>query len=203
MCQRPPQWDLSDSADRLHTLVTVNRRQKKRKEKHRSQHAKVTRTSDRPAIVISGEKLPRVDNAHIVPRMYQSAWEGPKRQVAVHRVGKEGCELRSTKRAGTRRAYYRRTRPQGNEIDDFEASLAGVEGRATKPLRDLIAGELITVERKGEVAQLLAVQMMRGPAFFKAHEALMEQTIEQMGRRTSGAAIWPRSTATSSAPARG
>jgi Protein of unknown function (DUF4238) len=158
----------------------MNRRQKTRKGKHRAQHTKATRTPDRPRIVFAGSKLPRVDNAHIVPRMYQRAWEGRERQVAVHRVGKDGHELRSTKRAGTRGPYYRRTRPQGMDTDDFEASLADIEGRATSPLRELIAGQPITVERKGAVAQLLATQMMRCPAFFETHEQLMEETLEEM-----------------------
>ena len=159
----------------------MNRRQKKRRHDRGAQHAKATRTPDRPAIVIPGAKLPRVDNGHIVPRMYQRAWEGEERQVAVHRAGSPECEECSTKRAGTRGPYYRRTRPQGTETDDFEASLAGIEGRAARLLRELIVGEPITVARKGAVAQLLAAQMMRGPAFFKAHGELMEQTLEGMG----------------------
>jgi uncharacterized protein DUF4238 len=131
-------------------------------------------------MVVSGAKLPKVDNGHIVPRMFQKAWENAERKVAVHQVGGEGCKRQSTKKAGTRGAYYRRTRPQGVEIDDFEASLGGIENRAADPLRDLIAGESITVERKGAVGQLIAAQMMRGPAFFKAHDELMEEAFDGM-----------------------
>jgi hypothetical protein len=60
----------------------------------------------------------------------------------------------------------------------MEASLAYVESRATKPLRELIAGEPMTVERKGAVAQLIGVQMMRGPAFFEQHDELLLPLLE-------------------------
>lgn len=128
--------------------------------------------------MIPGDKLPKVNDAHIVPRMYQRAWEGDGRRVAVHRVGQDGCQPLSTKRTGTRNAFYRRTRPQGIEIDDFEASLGGVERRATTPLRELIAGEALTFERKAAVAQLLAVQMMRSPTFFESFAESAEDMID-------------------------
>jgi hypothetical protein len=159
----------------------MNRRQRKRNARRRAQHAQVTRKPDRPALMVSGAKLPVVNDAHIVPRMYQRAWEGDGRRVVVHRVEQNRGELRSTKRVGTRPAFYRRTRPQGIEIDDFEASLGGVERRATKPLRELIAGEDLTFERKGAVAQLLGVQMTRSPAFFGALRANAEKVIAELG----------------------
>jgi hypothetical protein len=161
----------------------VNQRQRKRKKQHRSQHAQATRTPDLPAIVIPGDKLPEVNDAHIVPRMYQRAWEGDGRRVAVHCVGQDGCELLSTKRTGTRKTFYRRTRPQGIEIDDFEASLGGIENRAATPLRQLIAGEALTLERKAAVAQLLAVQMMRSPTFFESLAESAEEMIDGLRPR--------------------
>jgi hypothetical protein len=86
----------------------------------------------------------------------------------------------STKTAGTRMRYYRRVRPDGQEIDDVEASLAFVEDKATQPLRGLIAGEPLTAERKGTLAQFIAVQMLRGPAFFEHREQLLLPIIEGM-----------------------
>jgi hypothetical protein len=111
--------------------------------------------------------------------MYQRAWEEGERQVRVHDVGKPGCELRSTKVAGTRGPLYRRTRPQGTATDDFEASLGGIEGRSARPLRELIAGGPITVERKGAVAQLLAMQIMRGSAFSAAHGEIIDDLFDK------------------------
>lgn len=132
---------------------------------------------DRPAFTIDGSKGPIVDDGHIVPRMYQRAWEVEGRKVAVH-AGGEGCDQRSTKNVGTRGPYYRRTRPTGESIDDVEKSLSVIEDKAAPPLRALIAGQDLEAERKGIVAQLLAVQMMRGPAFFEQREELIRPMLE-------------------------
>jgi uncharacterized protein DUF4238 len=157
----------------------VRRRQRKRKHARRVQHAESTRTPDRPTLTISAADCPKVDNGHIVPRMYQRAWEAEDRQVAVHEPGRSGCELKSTKVAGARGPYYRRTRPRhGTETDDMEASLAHVENKAAPALRQVVAGEPLTVERKGALAQLFGAQMMRGPAFFEHHEELHRSVLE-------------------------
>lgn len=132
---------------------------------------------DRPAFTIDGSKGPTVDDGHIVPRMYQRAWEIEGRKVAVHVDGKE-CDERSTKKVGTRGPYYRRMRPTGESIDDVEQSLSVIEDKAAPPLKALVAGRELEVERKGIVAQLLAVQMMRGPAFFEQREELIRPMLE-------------------------
>jgi hypothetical protein len=112
--------------------------------------------------------------------MYQRAWEADERQVAVHHVGQDVCKLRSTRRAGARPGFYRRSRPQGAEIDDFEATLGGVEDRATRPLREVIAGEALSFERKGAIAQFLAVQLMRSPTFFRTHATSAEELVVEL-----------------------
>lgn len=162
----------------------MRRRQQKRKHARRVLHAKATRTPDRPTLTISGADCPKVDNGHIVPRMYQRAWEVEGRQVAVHELGRSVCEVKSSKVVGARGPYYRRTRPRhGTQTDDIEASLAHVENKATPALRQIIAGEPLTVERKGALAQLFGLQMMRGPAFFAKHEEIQRSVLE--GAKTS------------------
>lgn len=129
--------------------------------------------------MISGADCPTVNNGHIVPRMYQRAWEVEGRQVAVHAARSSGCEVKSTKVVGVRGPYYRRTRPRhGTQTDDIEASLAYVEDKAAPVLRQVIAGKPLTVERKGGLAQLFGVQMMRGPAFFARHEEIHRSVLE-------------------------
>lgn len=158
----------------------MKRRQQKRKQARRLQHAQATRTPDRPGLLISASECPKVDNGHIVPRTYQRAWEGENRQVAVHLAGSPGCELKSTKLAGARGPYYRRTRPRhGTQTDDIEASLAHVENKATPMLRQVIAGERLSEERKAALAQLFGVQVMRGPAFFAKHEEIQRSVLEE------------------------
>ncbi len=101
------------------------------------------------------------------------------RQVAVHEPGRSECEVKSSKLVGARGPYYRRTRPrQGTQTDDIEASLAHVENKATPALRQIVAGEPFTVERKGALAQLFGLQMMRGPAFFAKHEEIQRSVLE-------------------------
>jgi Protein of unknown function (DUF4238)/SEC-C motif len=133
---------------------------------------------DRPSETIDGSDSPRVKDGHIVPRIYQRPWEDGIREVAVHRKGTTGCEARSTKLVGTRGPFYRRTRPEGEEIDDIEKSLSVIEGKAATPLRELIAGRPLEPERKGIVAQFLAAQLVRGPAFFEQREELIRPTFE-------------------------
>jgi len=116
-------------------LLCVTHRQRKRKHAHRVHHAKVSRTPDRPDLLISGSDCPKVNNGHIVPRMYQKAWEREEdRHVAVHEAGPPDCELKSTKLAGARGPYYRRTRPRhGTATDDIEARLP--TSRTKRPRR--------------------------------------------------------------------
>lgn len=134
---------------------------------------------DRPSFVLNRGGYPQVNKAHIVPRMYQKAF-AVNGKVAVHTDGNPDCVLTSTKTAGTRPTYYRRARPDGELIDDVEASLSLVEDKATEPLRALIADGPITAERKGILAQFVAVQMLRGPAFFEQREQLLVPMIEEL-----------------------
>ncbi len=129
--------------------------------------------------MLNRASYPQVNNAHIVPRMYQRAFE-VNGKVAVHADGAADCVPASTKTAGTRPAYYRRTRPDGDLMDDVEASLSVIEHKATQPLRELITGKPLTAERKGILAQFIAVQMLRGPAFFEQREQLIVPMVEEL-----------------------
>ncbi|HEY8816117.1 MAG TPA: DUF4238 domain-containing protein [Candidatus Dormibacteraeota bacterium] len=133
---------------------------------------------ERPVFTIDGSNSPKVEDGHIVPRMYQKAWEVKGRRVAVHVDGTEVCEVKSTKLVATRGPYYCRTRPKGDQTDDTEDSLSRIENKAAAPLRQLVAGQPLEAERKGIVAQLLAVQIMRGPAFFAQREEIVRPPLE-------------------------
>jgi hypothetical protein len=45
-------------------------------------------------------------------------------------------------------AFYRRIRPNGDPIDDVEASGSTIEDKAAAPLRDFIVGKPVTVARQ-------------------------------------------------------
>lgn len=74
-------------------------------------------------------------------------------------------------KAGRRGAFYRRTRPDGTQIDDFEATMGVLEGMAAPVLRQLVAGEPLSRQHKPVLTQFLGLQMLRGPAFVSEHDA--------------------------------
>jgi hypothetical protein len=128
---------------------------------------------------MSRDSYPAVESAHIVPRMYQRAW-AVSGIVAVHGVGSDACRRLSTKRAGTRTTFYRRTRPTGEAIDDIEATLASVENRCAPVLKQVIEGAPLGTEAKGALAQFFGVQLMRGPAFFERREELLAPMVQDL-----------------------
>lgn len=156
----------------------MRRRQRKDLRARRRQHGR-TRKADRPRFVLDRETYPDVRKAHIVPRLIQRSFAvGDK--VAVHVDGSDRCVLMPTTKAGTRERYYRRVGPTGERIDDVEACLSVVEDKAHMPLKEIIAGEPMTPERKGILAQLLGVQMLRGPAFFEQREELLVPMLREL-----------------------
>lgn len=157
----------------------MNKRQRQRMRTRRRQHQEETRDRDLPRLIMSRESYPKVERAHIVPRMYQKAF-AVSGMVAVHRAGREDCSLMSTKRAGTRPAFYRRTRPSGDTTDDVEASLAYIESKAAPVLHAVVRGAPPDLAAKGALAQLFAVQLLRGPAFFEQRKELLTPMIEQL-----------------------
>lgn len=157
----------------------MNRKQRRRVQARRKYHQEATRERDHPRLVMERAEYPPVERAHIVPRMYQKAF-AVSGQVAVHVAGQSECRLVTTRKAGTRDAYYRRTRPTGESIDDVEASLASVEDKAAPILQVTVRGGPLTLEVKGALAQFFGVQLMRGPAFFESREEFVTQMIEDL-----------------------
>jgi Protein of unknown function (DUF4238) len=156
----------------------MNRRQRLRRREKRAHHESV-RVFDRPQLILNRASYSAVNKSHIVPQMYQEPF-AINGQVAVHIDGRADCVRTSVADAGTRRRFYRRTRPNGESIDDVEASLSVVEDAATTPMGDLIKGKELTPERKGVVAQFVAVQMFRGPAFFDQRQETVVPMLESL-----------------------
>jgi hypothetical protein len=156
----------------------MNRRQRERRLSRRRDHER--ETHGRPHYILERSTFTDVKSAHIVPRMYQDAWaiDG---QVAVHVDGAKQPVLMPTNKAGTRSRYYRRIRPNGEAIDDIEASLSVLEDKAKPALADLRAGAALTHETKGGLAQFFAVQMVRGPGFFDQRGRLIKDMLDEAG----------------------
>jgi Protein of unknown function (DUF4238) len=68
-----------------------------------------------------------------VPVAYQRSFAVDEK-VAVHVPGRADCVQLHIENAGTRSRFYRRTRPDGTEIDDIEAMLSEVESIAAPVL---------------------------------------------------------------------
>lgn len=153
----------------------MNSRQRKQKQKRRVYHAAASEKGDRPAATIRRKSYPVVEDGHIVPGTYQKAWvlEG---RVTVQKVGAtDGAgRLRPIAKVAVRERPYRRVRPNGEEIDDVEASLNVIEGKATEPLRTLNAGGSLTKERKSVLAQFFGIQIVRTSVFQANRTAIVE-----------------------------
>ena len=161
----------------------MNRKQRRRRHARWRLHQQVTRGARN---VISWASYPTVKQGHIVPRVYQANFAANE-QVAMHVDGGR-CVLTNINDAGTRRSYYRRTRPDGSTIDDIEASLSFIE-TAVKPVFDeILTGAPLTIDRKGTLAQFFGVQIVRGPAFFEQRTEVIDRIVSQL----TAAQIKPR-----------
>jgi hypothetical protein len=157
----------------------MNRRQRKRRVVRRRAHQE---TSGRPRNVMSRARYAKVDKAHIVPVVYQRNF-AISEQVAVHIEGQASCVLNNIRDAGTRSAYYRRTRRDGTSIDDIEASLSHIEDAVRPVFEEITQGAALTFDRKGVLAQFFGVQIVRGPAFFEDGRAYINKLVQGLSAK--------------------
>jgi hypothetical protein len=151
----------------------MNRRQRKRLNERRKEHAPAP---DRPRLVLRQDAYSKVKQGHIVPATYQRSF-GVNDRVAVHVPGKADHVELHIENAGTRSRFYRRVRPNGEEIDDIEATLAYVETKSAPTLTEVAMGAKLTATRKEALVQFLAIQMLRGPAFFSRQHENIERFV--------------------------
>jgi hypothetical protein len=117
-----------------------------------------------------------VKKGHIVPQVYQRSF-AVNDQVAVHIDGRIDCVLMNIRDAATRPRFYRRTRPDGTEIDDIEASLSRIEDAVRPVFDDLERGLPLDSARKNVLAQFIGVQVARSPAFFEQDAAIIDEVL--------------------------
>lgn len=120
----------------------------------------------------------KVKQGHIVPKTYQRNFATDD-YVAVHVPDRDECVRLHIENAGTRSRFYRRTRPDGTEIDDTEASLDVLESVTGPALKEIAGGAPLTVDRKGVLTQFVAMQMLRGPSFFAEHHANVDRSVPE------------------------
>src|SRR5215207_163855 len=81
-------------------------------------------------------EYPDVKSAHIVPQTYLERWAVDGR-IGVVQVRENKCLEMAAENVATRRRFYRRTRPDGSEIDDIEWTLSEIESNAGPLLQSL------------------------------------------------------------------
>lgn len=153
----------------------MNRRQRNRRRGRRVAH----KPDPEEPPVLPQQTFQKVQKGHIIPAVYQRNF-AVDQQVSVHFAGRPECEIRNVKTAGTRGPFYRRTRPDGQSIDDIEASLSVLESTVQPAFVALCRGEALNLERKAVLAQFFGMQMVRGPAFFAERGELLADLIAQL-----------------------
>jgi hypothetical protein len=103
----------------------MNRKQRRQQLKRRQQHRD---SADQPRQMFHRETYSIVKQGHIIPATYQRQFAVNGR-VAVHVPGGKTVSI-AVEDSGTRSRAYRRIRPDGSEIDDVEATLSTIEGKA-------------------------------------------------------------------------
>ncbi len=116
------------------------------------------------SIATLGE-MPAPRHSHVVPRGYLRFFASPDSRIVVH----EDVDCRSyetgVSEVGVRSNFYRRERPDGTHTWDVEQSFREVESAGIALLADLSDRWPLTLEDKAIVAQLIAAQHVRVPAW--------------------------------------
>ncbi len=132
-------------------------------------------------------------DSQVVPRAYLRAWAGERDVACVHPVtpppgAPADAPLQPQQQGVTdiavRELFYARERPDGETFHDVQSS-PGPGENAIAPLLQRVR-ELwpLTRENKAAVAELLALQVVRGPREFARLDAIVEAELEVFAQFT-------------------
>lgn len=127
-------------------------------------------------------EYPIVKSSHVVPATYLRGFADEHDRIGVRVPGKAEPHVMDVKNAGTRTKFHVRRRPDGTEIHDIEWSLSHIEDAAGPVLRSLAeAWSLDDDDRAGKrtLAELFAIQLLRGPRWIEWHEEFTWRQIEE------------------------
>src|SRR5687768_9810361 len=130
-------------------------------------------------LILEEMNYPKVKKPHIVSRCRLKQFAADE-QIEAHVVptGKEHTV--SISDAAVRNTFYRRTRPDGTPIDDWEWSLSQIE--------DVIAPLLAAIESdwpmdkkttRAQLAEFFAFEAVRGPRWRSWHREHARQAVDQ------------------------
>ena len=124
-------------------------------------------------------RYPNVKQSHIVPRGYLRSFAVDE-QIAMRLVDASSSRLISLNDAGTRRRFYRRTRPDGTPIDDVEWSLAHIDDKAAPLLREIENRWPLDTDDKATLAEFFGFQLVRGPGWREWHTTQLGDSLERL-----------------------
>ena len=130
---------------------------------------------------------PKVKRSHIVSRTYLRNFA--ENDMIAMRLGSSGqARTIHIDDAAVRKAFYRRTRPDGTEIDDIEWSMSHLEGSVTPLLRGIESRWPLSNEDKATLAEFVALQILRSPRWREWHNNALRNEIADL-RHTRGASM--------------
>lgn len=139
----------------------------------------------RPGAYARWVTYPKVDRSHVVPRLYLRNFSDGER-IAMRLTGAAESRVVGVGDAAVQKAYYRRTRPNGTEIDDVEWSLSVLEGSTAPILREVEHRWPLSLEDKVCLAEFFAAQYARGRAWRRFYHHLLDKRLDDWGSEDHG-----------------
>jgi hypothetical protein len=126
-------------------------------------------------------KYAAVKNAHVVPRSYLKHFAADDEKTIAARLREDPLRAITTSidNVGTRRFFYRRTRPDGTVIDDTEWSLSQLEGKTAPLLQKLKSQWPLPFEEEVTLAHLFGYQVVRSPQWKDWHEDFTRKFVNE------------------------
>lgn len=135
---------------------------------------------------------PSAQDSRVVPRAYLRAWTDGSDVACVHPVTRSGAPGDETPRPqeqgvadiAVRELSYSRARPDGETFHGVEWALDQGENASAPVPRRIRELWPLTRENKAAVAELLALQVVRGPREFARLDAIVEAELEVFAQFT-------------------
>ena len=124
---------------------------------------------------------------HFVPRFHLRRFvdsEQKQELIWVYERGKEGPELRALDKVAAQKDYYAFKTEEGKKVQDIEAMLSQIEGRAAPILHRIQAQDgRISREDRSTLALFLSLGCLRTPKFRRAAEDLLSESLVTFSRK--------------------
>ena len=118
---------------------------------------------------------------HVAPVSYLSGWANDRHQVQVINKATEKGHVSNVKNVAVRSKFYTLFPPDGTESNLVEDAMSKVEGAGAAVLSELREGTWpLSIESRVVLANLIAVQLNRGPGHRESLDRFLDQLTERM-----------------------